>query len=168
MAAKPKAVIVPKEDKLQLNLANWSYRDFLNFQKWSARDPQRAYALAQKVISSWTYDIDVKEKDALARLPIEDAALVLQTIGNTLEAYFEQTDVSEVVVDFRAGGWNSLVIFEFQRALQEFDYSAITTMLHQVASLPNVDPNEALPLIEGAMMVKAVTTRYGRIMSGKV
>ena len=157
-----------KEQKLQLNLQNWSYRDFLKFQQYSSSDPRKAYALAQNVISTWTYDIPITGEDALSRLPIEDAGLVLRTIGQTLERYFEEMDVSEVKVDFRRAKWNSLHIFEFQEALPAFDYTKIVKCIHEAATLEDVDPKATLPMLEGAMMVKAITERYGKHMSGKV
>jgi len=165
---KDEKIIVMPKPTIELALHNWSYRDFMKFQQYNTTAPLRAYALVQKIIKSWSYPIPVDEQDALSRLDLEDAAEVMITIAQNLEVYFEQMDASEVSVDFRKGGWNLIIIEEFKAALKSFDYPTIVNLMHQVATLEGVTPKGALPMIEGAMMVKAITEHYTKLMSGKV
>jgi hypothetical protein len=163
MADQKKVINLPK--KLIIDPNQWNYRDFMAFQRAMNKDPRKAFAKAQEVIIEWGYEGDPKAKNAIANLPVEDSAKVVRTLLETINAALEQVSKNDVKVDLH--GWTSIRMWDFYEVLSNFDYSAIESMVHEVASIEGVKKGDTLPLVEGAKMVEAIQERYKAIMSGK-
>lgn len=166
MTEQPQLSIVP-ERKLQLDVSVWNYRDFMQFSKLTRKSASAAYRKAQEVIIEWDYDIPLSDENAIAKLDLEEGIKVVQSIMSTLSTAFEQLSTADVSVNFKRGGWNTLTVEKFLKALQNFDYAEIATMVHEVASVDGVKAGDTLPLAEGAMMVKAIRARYEDLLQGK-
>ena len=150
--------------KIRLNIAAWTYKDFNQFMAAaSVGDQATQFDLAAKLIMNWDYEVPLEE--GLLALGVAEGAEVLRTIMDVLQVIGEDIDVSDVRVNFSK--WNTRRFLEFSTASRDSQYDKVVRMLHEVARLDGVDPEEELEFQDGIKMMKAVTEHYRKLITGK-
>ncbi len=162
---KDKEIALPHN--INLNPSAWSYKEYLNFAVLVQTDVTKAYALAMKVIRSWDYNVPITAPNALMKLETYQSAEVLRTINDVIETALDSMSIHDVTVDFRRGKWTMENIMRFQEAVQAGDYPLVRDMAWQVCVVEGLEMGSELPLVEGAMMVKAIRERHLAVMQGK-
>lgn len=152
--------------RLGLLLSNWTYQEFLEFQSaYQQGNPRRAFELVSKIVIDWDLDVDPSNREAMMDVKIAEATKVMREVIARIDEMTQQFDLNEVVVDLDA--WTTRRFFEFNDALVDRNFRRLEPMLHEVASIEGVDPNEPLNAVHGAMMQVAVATEYRKVVEGK-
>lgn len=153
--------------KIRILPDNWTYEDYYNFVKaFQTGDTDTTFKLAQAVIASWDYEVDLAEEDAIGLLGVADSAAVIRTVMEKLGEYLEALDLSEVKVDFSV--WNTRKFMHFDGLRRNGKIKAALEMLPEI--IKNWEafvPNDTVSLTAGATMLQAVNEAYKRLVTGK-
>ncbi len=149
---------------IKMHVDNWTYHDFnLFLQAAQDGDMVAQYELVEKLLIGWDYEAPFEE--GLMALGVAEGAEVLRTVFETISGLAEDLDTSDVVVDMSA--WSTRRFLDFNQAREQANHRKVEKMLHEVATLAKVSPKKPLKFQDGAVMMKAVTDHYRKLISGK-
>lgn len=153
--------------KIRMLPDNRTYVDYYKFAvAFRNGDTPTAFQLAQKIIASWDYTVDLNLKNAIMKLGVAESAEVLRTIMETISKYIEDIDIEEVVVDFAAWDTEKFLNFDEYRRTGRFDKSE--PMFKEVVKWDKLtDSTEPVAFSVGATVYKAINEAYKIVVSGK-
>lgn len=147
-----------------INIALWNYPEYNEFvSAMQEGREQDAFALVNKIITSWDYPVPL-EGSPISQLSLEDAYGVLRTVSKSFETFF---DARKEEIKVNTKSWNMARKFEFDEARRERRYNLVEKMLHEVVTMEGASPDQPLNAVQGALMMKALSDHYGKLISGK-
>ena len=146
-------------------LSNWTYQEFMSFNvSYQKGEVQLAFELASKVITDWEYDAPISDTSILDLNPIESAKVMRAIVGK-MEEFTEGINPDLVAVDLSL--WSTKKFISFNEALVGHQFIKVERMMHVIASIEGVDPEDTLSATQGMMLQFAISRTYQRVMQGK-
>lgn len=153
--------------KIRMLVDNWTYRDYIAFvTAFRAGNTSETFRLAQKLIVSWDYSVDLNLKNAVMKLGVAESAEVVRTVMEVIGEYIDTLDVTGVEVDFKKWDTERFMKFEELNSNGKFDQSE--KMLSEVIKWDKLE-QATYPLSFSVMatILKAIREEYTRLVTGK-
>lgn len=156
-------------NKIRLLPDNWTYADYFAFvHAFQSGDSRETFRLAQQLVISWDYDVDLNQDHAIMKLGVYESAEVIRTVMQTIAEYLETLDVSPVTVNFAKWDTERFLLYDDYRRTKKF--AQAEAMLPEVIQWPGYLPEvvEApLSFTVAATAFKAINVAYTKVVTGK-
>jgi hypothetical protein len=150
---------------VRMRLDAWTYEDYLTFSNaMRTMNLDVAFDLADKIIQSWSYPTPFVA-GALRDMNVEEAMRVLRTVLDALNAFAEDINTDEVLLDFSK--WSLNRFLEFNKVRESGNSRKTMAMVREVAVVEGLEDNAVPTMTQGVLMIKAVTDAIGAIIAGK-
>lgn len=154
-------------NKIRLLPDNWSFQDYWDYiSAYRNGSNTEVMRLALKLIASWDYEVDLKQKNAIQKLGVKESADVFRTVMETMADYIENLDITEVEVNFDC--WDTEKFFKFDELKRQGKFDKAEPMIAEVVTWDKLE-GKAYPytFTVAATAYKAITEAYKEIISGK-
>ena len=160
------------QDKVVFNIEEWSYQNYADYLRAvSSNDFRLALHILRPIIVSWSFDIDLSEKNAHEKIKFTRLPALIRGISSTIETYVDSLDVDTVKIDLDK--WSMVDFFDFGDAGEDHNIKEMERLMKLVAMVegqPNTndirgtDPYR-LSFYEGVIMAKAITEANKQLFS---
>jgi hypothetical protein len=147
----------PKQNKVILDPAAWSYEDFTKFFVAIGRNNlPEAMKQVVKCVVSWSYDVPLA---SYTKLPMTEIPAIINTVKTTLDKFIEELDLSCVYVNLDK--WTMEDFFDFQQYSKSGNVLEIERLMRKVCSVSDDYGaiGNRLTFAQGAAMSRAIDAK---------